>query len=349
MSYTFRSDAITGTQGINRNMESSLMSEWSEETRKKWPDLCKPCDKGNLLMVLTSSRVAIYPDGKYTGYYFGEALLPYEQFTKAGYKCLFISPTGQATPDDNSIAGDKAEKYAVQVWNDKSHPIHKALQKIYRPEDLNDAMLRTINGLYTAGGHGCVYDLPKATRLQNICARLYEGGGIVGMDCHGPCFLDNLTLSNGSKLVAGKKATGFSTSMEDKMIPGILNRWKAEGIKTVQECIETNGGLWQEPKDPMGEFVVMDQRLITGVNPASAKKLADEMILMLNKAMQLGGTMDYSKITGKADSLAGQQPGQLLQGMEMNKSAAGTSGTNELPAEFHRNPQPYEIDHPKTV
>jgi len=96
----------------------------------------------------------------------------------------------------------------------------------------------------------------------------------------------------------------------------------------------------------MGEFVVSDGRLITGMNPASAKKLANEMITMLDAAMKTGGTINYNKITGKNENLAATNENINLSALNMNKA---TMGQSSLPAEFHRSPQPYEYDHPKDV
>jgi putative intracellular protease/amidase len=41
---------------------------------------------------------------------------------------------------------------------------------------------------------------------------VYEAGGVVGAVCHGPIALANITLSDGSFLIAGKEVTGRRTS-----------------------------------------------------------------------------------------------------------------------------------------
>jgi len=333
MSYTFNQSAVDTTQKkFNPNLNKDNFSwEYSTESRKNWPNLCHICDKGMVLLVLSSNKQQIYPDGKCTGFHFYELLMPFEQLTKAGYKCIAVSETGQAFVDEKSIEGSMAEKYATQVWKDKSHPIHDLLARIYKPDQLMDK-IPVFNGIYTAGGHACVYDLPNAMSLKKLVAGIYDNGGICCFVCHGPALLHNLTLGNGTKLVQGKNATGFSTSMEDKMIPGLLEKWMKENIHTIENTIRLNGGNWKEPSNPMGEFTVFDGRLGTGVNPASAKKLADEMIMRLDKAMATGGTIDYNKITNNNQITNNNNQ----TGMGMDKNNINSNDFAERPNEPYK-------------
>jgi putative intracellular protease/amidase len=39
---------------------------------------------------------------------------------------------------------------------------------------------------FFAGGHGAMWDLPGHAGLQELAARIYEAGGVVGAVCHGP-------------------------------------------------------------------------------------------------------------------------------------------------------------------
>lgn len=55
-----------------------------------------------------------------------------------------------------------------------------------------------------------MYDFPENPDLQAIISAHYEAGKIVSAVCHGVGGLLNMTLSNGKKLVTGKKITGFS-------------------------------------------------------------------------------------------------------------------------------------------
>ena len=51
--------------------------------------------------------------------------------------------------------------------------------------------------------------------MQRIARDLWEGGNVVSAVCHGPCALVNVTLSDGSYLVAGKEVSAFTNAEED--------------------------------------------------------------------------------------------------------------------------------------
>jgi len=309
-------------------------SYFSSETCSKWPSLCGTRSyKGTILLLLNSRNDQIYPNGKRTGWHFTEALLPTEHFLSNGYSLQFISETGTAFVDESSVEGEMADSYAQKIWKDKTHPIHSLVGQIKSARDVLPSYGGYV-GLYAAGGHGCEYEWglrdAKIGDVHRLIAAMYERGSVVGLVCHAPSVLNGVVLSNGTKLVSGKKVTGFSTSAENKMIKGILEEWQRMGILTVQQCIETNGGIWDEPKNPMGEHVIVSGRLITGVNPASAKKLAKEMVIMIDKQIELGGPVNYDKIVNK--ELGGQQlGGQGLGGQHLGGQSIGQQyGSQQL-------------------
>jgi putative intracellular protease/amidase len=86
----------------------------------------------------------------------------------------------------------------------------------------------------------------------------------------------NIKKSDGSFLLDGKNATGFSNCEEeaigtDTKVPFLLETaLKEKGAN--YSCIAN----WQE-------YVVVDGRLITGQNPASDLKMAKELVKILQK------------------------------------------------------------------
>lgn len=67
-----------------------------------------------------------------------------------------------------------------------------------------------LDAIYLTGGHAVMYDFPDSVGLQKITRDIWEHGGIVSSVCHGYCGLLNITLSDRSMLVAGRKLTGFA-------------------------------------------------------------------------------------------------------------------------------------------
>lgn len=89
--------------------------------------------------------------------------------------------------------------------------------------------------------------------------------------CHGPVALCNLKLSNGEYLVKGKKLTCFSDQEEkaielDKHVPYMLETTLVE-----RGGIFSQEGNWQP-------HVVVDDRLITGQNPASTRAVGKAVL-----------------------------------------------------------------------
>jgi putative intracellular protease/amidase len=181
-----------------------------------------------------------------------------------------ISPQGGNAPmDPNS--------------RDLSDPINK--QFLDRPELVTklehtlrpaDVRISDYAAILFAGGHGTMWDFPQATELLAIAATIYEQDGAVAAVCHGPAALVNLKLSNGQYLVAGKTVAAFTNKEEEavgltNVVPFLLESTLIERGAKHQEA-----PLWQEN-------VVVNGRLITGQNPASAAGVGEALAQLLTK------------------------------------------------------------------
>lgn len=125
-----------------------------------------------------------------------------------------------------------------------------------------------------AGGHGTMWDFADNTELAKITADIYENGGVVGAVCHGPAGLVNVKLSNGKYLVDGKKINAFTNEEEtavklEKVVPFLLESKLIERGAKFEKS-----GLWQP-------HVTVDQRVVTGQNPQSAKGVGEAILTEL--------------------------------------------------------------------
>jgi putative intracellular protease/amidase len=108
-----------------------------------------------------------------------------------------------------------------------------------------------------------MWDFPTSAAVRTVTRDIYEAGGIVAAVCHGPAALVNVTLSDGSYLVAGKQIATFTDSEEravglDKTVPFLL-----------ASTLVAHGAQHQVAADWTSK-VVTDGRLVTGQNPQSA-------------------------------------------------------------------------------
>lgn len=221
------------------------------------------------ILLIVTSHSDLGKTDKKTGYYLSEVSHPYIEFEKKGFTIDIASPRGGAAPMDPSS-------------NDLNDPVNQKFMTGEGKKKLNNTQkLSNINpdkydGIIFAGGHGTMWDFPENDDINHISRIIYENDGVVGAVCHGPAALLNIKLSNGSHLIKDKKIGGFSNAEEESIeltnvVPFSLEDElkKAGGI---YECAD----LWQK-------HIVVDQRLVTGQNPASATGVANAMIdLLLN-------------------------------------------------------------------
>ncbi len=228
---------------------------------KKLPTMKK------ILFVITSHGIK-GSSGQPTGYYLSEVSHVWDVLTKAGYQIDFVSPLGGKCPIDGYNLNDAVNKAFVDdtAYQNK---INHSLQP-------NQVQVQDYAAIYFAGGHGAMWDFPDNTELSKIAATIYENGGAVGAVCHGPSGLVNIKLSNGSYLINGKKINGFTNEEEvavklQDVVPFMLE------TKLIEHgAIFEKAGLWQQK-------VVVDGRLVTGQNPASAKKVGEALLKVLQE------------------------------------------------------------------
>ncbi len=221
------------------------------------------------VLFVVSGHTELGDTGKKTGYFLSEVTHPWHVITEAGFTVDFVSPKGGAVemdPKSNKL-DDPINK---QFMDDPKNV--EALATTMSPGDIDPSMYSAI---YFAGGHGAMWDFPNNAQLADAAAKIYEAGGVVAAVCHGPAGLVNIKLSNGEYLVKGKKVAAFTNSEEAAV----------ELTDTVPFLLETKlveRGATHVPAADFQEQVVVDQRLVTGQNPASATGAGKAIVELLN-------------------------------------------------------------------
>lgn len=218
-----------------------------------------------ILLVLTSVS-ELGDTGEKTGYNVAEAAHPWKVFRDSGHFVDFASIDGGQPPMDEVDTSDP-----IQVAFTQDETTRAGLYNTARVEVVDPGQY---DGVYLVGGHGTMWDFPDSTGLQKLVAGVYDAGGVVGAVCHGPAGLLNVELANGLRLVEGRRVAAFTNEEEkavdkDKIIPFFLaDRLEEQGATHVSA-------------DVFEEKVVVDERLVTGQNPASAAGVAKEMEKLL--------------------------------------------------------------------
>lgn len=239
---------------------SSILSAWKQP--KQTVNM-----KKKILFVVTSHDKK-GSTGEPTGYYLGEVSHPWEVLHKAGYEIDFVSPQGGKAPVDGFDLSDPVNK---EFWNDPVY--HHKVEHTLQPSEVKPG---DYSAIFYAGGHGAMWDLADNTALAKIAAAIYENNGIVSAVCHGPAGFVNVKLSNGEYLVRNKKINAFTNEEEtavklDKVVPFLLENKLIE-----RGALYEKSGMWQK-------HVTVDQRVVTGQNPQSAKGVGEAVLEELKR------------------------------------------------------------------
>lgn len=220
-----------------------------------------------ILIVLTS-HTELGNTGKKTGFWLPELTHPYYEFIESGYTVDVASIEGGMAPLDNK-AFEEADEYHQVFLNDAT-----LMAKVMRSIPLSEINPDDYQAILFSGGSGPMWDFPNNPDISRISSSIYESNGIVSAVCHGNAALVNLKLSDGSLLIKGKRVSAFTNEEEaslgtTQIVPFLLQDKLIE-----RGAIHVMGEAWQEN-------AVVAQRLITGQNPASAKKVAQLVIKQL--------------------------------------------------------------------
>lgn len=211
------------------------------------------------------SNVAHYDDPTHpTGLWLSELTHAYDLFEKEGHEQRIVSPLGGASPLEPRALKWPLLDASAKAWLASAARM-ALLSNTARPDDIDPA---DFDAIYFTGGHAVMWDFPDSTGLQRITRDIYERGGIVSAVCHGYCGLLNARLSDGSLLVAGRKVTGFS--WREEVLAGVAKYMPYNAEEEMKRC----GAKYQKGLLPFVPNAVVDGRLVTGQNPASAKATA---------------------------------------------------------------------------
>lgn len=232
-----------------------------------------------VLFVLTN-HVELGATGEFTGYHLAEASRPYNILKAQGVTIDFASPQGgKPIPDAFDLDDPDNKKF----WEDSE--VQGKLSATLTPETAEASLY---DGIYFPGGHGTMWDFRHHLALQELTRDIYEQGGFVAAVCHGPAALVDVKLSQGNYLVAGKHINAFTDEEErqaglEDVVPFLL-----------ESALRERGAIF-ESSAPGECHVVLDGRIITGQNPASAKSVAKKMLSLMEQMEYRDAEVSHSQ------------------------------------------------------
>ena len=218
-----------------------------------------------VLIVCTNYDTYPTKTGK-TGLWLSELTHFYDAMIRRKIIVDIVSPAGGKIPvDERSM--DLKDDINLKYLEDATFQTKFTASLL--PSQIDPKEYRLI---YFAGGHGAMWDFPENTDLQRITREIYENNGTVTAVCHGVCGLLNVKLSDGSLLIKDKYLTGFS-NMEETLMSFV-----SEVPFYLEDKLKENGAHYTKSIIPFIEFIELDERLITGQNPNSARKVASKAL-----------------------------------------------------------------------
>ena len=180
--------------------------------------------------------------------------------------------------DIASIKGGQVPVYGTDIEGDEVN------QQVLASEDfknrtnsslpVSELNIDDYDAIFYPGGFGLLSDLASNEEFAKLAATHYEKGGLIGAVCHGPAALLPITLSSGDALLANKSVTSFTR--EEEVDYGTIN----DIPFLLEEALARKAARFSKVQ-PWQDFVIEDERVITGQNPASAHSVATAMVKQL--------------------------------------------------------------------
>lgn len=221
-------------------------------------------------VLLVVSNVGTIPGTRLSaGNSFAELIHAYAAFREAGYGVQFVSPEGGAVP--LAYIDTRDPEHTARIYDGD---FMWALANTRKPEDVNAV---DYAALMYIGGSAAMYGVVDHPGLKALAAHIYEQQqGIVSAVCHGSAGLANLTLSDGTALVSGKRVTGYPDAFEDKQAP----YYKALPFSLERRLQERKGLFRYGARNT--SHVEIDGRLITGMNWQSTRDVVKAILQQLD-------------------------------------------------------------------
>ena len=221
-----------------------------------------------ILMIVTNTH-EIGPHKRKTGFFFPEIAHPVDVFERAGIAVEFASPLGGKPTEDGYDEKDLAQKGFKES---------KSYRRLGRSRKLPEVDVLDYDAVFVPGGLGPMADIAKDSGVKSAIARAWDAGMIVAAVCHGPCALLDVKLEDGSSLIRGRRLTGFSNAEEEG--------YAADDVPFLLESALVEEGARYESASPWQSRIVLDGRLMTGQNPASAGPLGEAIVKALREGVR---------------------------------------------------------------
>ena len=222
------------------------------------------------ILVVLTSHADLGDTGRKTGFWLEEFAAPYYVFKDAGADITLATPKGGQPPLDPKSDAPDAQTDATRRFKADA----ESQRALASTVPLSGIRVEEYDAVFYPGGHGPLWDLAEDADSIRVIETMFKAGKQVALVCHAPGVLRNTRGADGKPLVNGRKVTGFTNTEEEavqltKVVPFL-----------VEDMLKQNGGDYSKGAD-WQSYVVSDDNLITGQNPASSEEAARQLLARL--------------------------------------------------------------------
>ncbi|MEO5943274.1 MAG: type 1 glutamine amidotransferase domain-containing protein [Ferruginibacter sp.] len=220
-------------------------------------------------LIITTSNNKLEDTNNKTGVWLEDLAAPYFIFKDGGEFITIASPSGGQIPiDANSQSLSNTTENTKRFIADA-----RAMYQFSHAIPLKEIKAEDYDLVFLAGGYGAMWDFAGNKSLNEILQLFVEDEKLIGFVGHAVVALCTLTHADGSPLIKNRKLTSFSNSEEEAIV---LNEKPPFLLET--KLIELGASF--SKKENFSSYVVVDENIVTGQNPASAIDVAKQMLLL---------------------------------------------------------------------
>ncbi|MCO4764449.1 MAG: DJ-1/PfpI family protein [Myxococcales bacterium] len=221
-----------------------------------------------------------------------EVAAPWRAARAAGLEIAFATEDGEvAACDPLVLAGPLFGMLGANKENCATYAELAEDPAFLQPLSWSNLNSEDFGGLLLPGGHAKgMRQYLESGSLRTLVLQFFDKAQPVGAICHGPIVLARTLNADGQSVIAGRKATALTRSLENTA--WLLTAWKlGDYYRTYPTWVETemrgaigeNGSFERGPLMASygNPFTVRDGNLLTARWPGDASRFADELVAMV--------------------------------------------------------------------
>jgi putative intracellular protease/amidase len=228
-------------------------------------------DEPKKILIVVANPATSTTLGIPVGFWGAELTHAFLAFTEVGYEVTIASPDGGKCELDAWSDPRDESKYSfgdLITMGFVNTPEYMRL--IEDTPALSDLNYDDFDAIVVVGGESPMFTFRAHEELANALRTFYEADKVTSALCHGVAALIDLTLADGTYLIAGKTMTGFANVEEDfadEWVGRQVMPWRIEDAAKERGANYVQGGRFKA-------FAVRDGRLITGQQQYSGAEVA---------------------------------------------------------------------------